>query len=209
MSRSTDLVPAARLSKIAAPRAAEVCARVELSAEATAGLLPDLSPQGFLAVLVGGRHFADAIRFLAHAMPVREGVWWACVVAGLGPISEGEARCLERAEAWVYEPSEGLRRACLPAAEALAFKGAASYAALAAYWSGNLAPEGLAEVSPHPSLAAIGVGASLLLAATAGDPTRADDAFRDILARGVDIAGGGNGRLPGDRPRAAAAGGAA
>ncbi|MDP4025125.1 hypothetical protein Q8W71_21065 [Methylobacterium sp. NEAU 140] len=209
MSRSTDPVPAGPLAKVAAERAAAICARVELSAEGMAGLLPGLSPQGFLSVLIGGRHFADAIRFLAHALPAREGVWWACVVAGRAPLSEGEGVCLDRAEAWVYEPTDARRRVCLPAAEALAFKGAAAYAALAAFWSGgSLAPEGMAEVPPHPDLAAIGVGASLLLAAAAGDPLRADDTFREILVRGIDIAGGGNGRLAGDRSRTAAGGAA-
>ncbi|MCJ2077080.1 hypothetical protein MKK68_15715 [Methylobacterium sp. E-016] len=162
-------------------------------------------------MLIRGGHFGDAVRFLAHALPAREGVWWACVVASLAPsLSNGEAQCLDRAEAWVYAPSDPLRRACLPAAEALAFQGAAAYAALAAYWSGgSIGPEGSPDVMPSPQLAPIGVGASLLLAAAAVDPARADDTFRDILVRGIDVANGGNGRLAGDRPRTRAGEGAA
>lgn len=190
------------LSKVQAGRAAEICARVELSPEALAGLLPDLSPQGFLSVLMRGGLFPDAVRFLAHALPVREGVWWACVSTGLAPLSREEEDCVACAEAWVYDGSETVRRACLPAAEAVNLKGAAAYAALAAFWSGgSLAPEGGPDVPPHPNLAPIGVGASLLLAAASGDPVRADDRFRSLLARGIDIANGGNGRLAGDRPR--------
>lgn len=190
--------------------AAEVCAGVALSPEGLAGLLPGASPQGFLSVLIKGAHFGDAVRFLAHALPAREGVWWACVVASLAPLSKGEAQCLDRAEAWVYAPGDPLRRACLPAAEALAYQGAAAYAALAAFWSGgSIGPEGSPDVLPSPQLAPIGVGASLLLAAAAGDPTRANDTFHDILVRGIDVANGGNGRLAGDRPRARAGEGAA
>lgn len=210
MSRSTDPVPAAPLSKVQARLATEICAGLDLSPEGRAGLLPGASPQGFLSVLMGGGHFGDAVRFLAHALPAREGVWWACVVASLAPLSKGEVQCLDRAEAWVYAPSDPLRRACLPAAEALAFQGAAAYAALAAFWSGgSIGPEGGPDVLPSPQLAPIGVGASLLLAAAAGDPAQADDTFRDILVRGIDIASGGNGRLAGDRPRARAGEGAA
>lgn len=206
MSRSTDVLLAAPLTKVAARRAAEVCARVELSWEGMASLLPHSTPKSFLAVLIDARRFTDAVRFLAHAMPAREGVWWACVVAGRAPASSEDARCLERVEAWVYEPTEALRRACLPAAEALAFKGAAAFAALAAFWSGDLAPEGSAEVPPPSDLCAIGVGASVLLAGAAGGPARTDDTFHDILARGIDIAGGGNGRWSEDRARIAATG---
>lgn len=167
-----------------------------------AGLLPRLSPQGFLSVLIQGKLFPDAVRFLAHALPTREGVWWACIVAGQSHLSEREAGCLDRAETWVYEGSETARRACLPAAEALDLKGAAAYAALSAFWSGgSLAPEGGPDVPPHPSLAPIGVAASLLIAAAGGDPVSADAMFQTILARGLDIANGGNGRLSGDTPR--------
>jgi hypothetical protein len=189
--------------KVSAATAAEICERVELSPESRAFLLPDLSPQGYLALLVEAEKIGDAIRFLAFALPAREGVWWACVVARSNQTDPGEADrlCLERSAAWVYEPVESRRRACMAAAESAKFNGAAAYAALAAFWSGgSMAPENMPEALPDPKLAPIGVGASVLLAITAGDPKSLKDRFTAAIARGVDIANGGNGRIEGDLP---------
>lgn len=184
--------------KIAASTAADICARVDLSPEARAFLLPELSPQGYLALLVDAQHIGDAIRFLAFALPVREGVWWACVVARntIPEFSEIEKRCLEEASAWVYEPVETRRRSCMNAAESANFEGAAAYAALAVFWSGgSMAPDGMPEALPDPRLGHIGVGASILLSITSGDPLRLPQRFEEAVARGIDIANGGNGHL--------------
>lgn len=196
-------IQAEPFSKVAAGTADEICRRVDLSGEARAFLVPDLSPQGYLSLLLDAEAIGDAVRFLAFALPVREGVWWASVVAHslIDKPSEGEAICIARAARWVYEPTEEHRRACMAAAESLNFDGAAAYAALAAFWSGgSLAPEGMPDAPADPSLGHIGVGASVLLAITAGDPLMIDDRFRVAMARGTDIAHGGNGRREGDRP---------
>lgn len=189
--------------KVSAGTAAEICARVDLSAEGKAFLLPTLSPQGYLSLLVEAEAIGDAIRFLAFALPIREGVWWAVVVAhgAFAQPSPVEAECLERAAGWVYEPDDARRRACMVSAEAANFDGAAAYAALAAFWSGgSMAPPDMPDALPDPRLGAIGVGASILLSITSGDPLTLDERFRAAIARGIDIANGGNGRLDGDRP---------
>lgn len=190
--------------KVAASTAAEICRRVELSPEARALLSPALSPQAFLALLADARHFSDAVRFLAFALPPREAVWWACVTArGAGP-APSDADCLERVTAWAYGPDEAKRRACMEAAERLKFEGAAAYAALSAFWSGgSMAPEGMPEAPPDPSLYSIGVGASVLLAVAAGEPGSADQRFEQAIERGVDIANGGNGKLKAELRREA------
>jgi hypothetical protein len=190
--------------KVAASTAAEICRRVELSPEAGALLSPTLSPQAFLALLAGARHFSDAVRFLAFALPPREAVWWACVTARGGEPASTDADCLERVTAWVYEPDEAKRRACMEAAERLKFEGAAAYAALSAFWSGgSMAPQGMPEAPPDPSLCAIGVGASVLLAVAAGEPRSAGKRFEQAIERGIDIANGGNGKLKAELRREA------
>lgn len=189
--------------KVAAASAAEVCERVDLSDDAKSMLVPNLSPQGFLARLVEREQMGDAVRFLAFAMPAREGIWWACVSAHrcLPLPTPLETRCLGLASAWVYEPDDKRRWACMAAAESAKFEGAAAYAALAVFWSGgSLAPEGMPECPADPKLAPIGVGASVLLAITNGDPKRLNERFIDAMKSGIDIADGGNGRLEGDRP---------
>jgi hypothetical protein len=190
--------------KVSAATAAEICGRLELSPEAKALLSPELSPQAFLAQLAKDRRFSDAVRFLAFSLPPREGVWWACVTArGSGP-SAAETDCLERVTAWAYAPDEAKRRACMEAAERLKFEGAAAYAGLSAFWSGgSMAPEGMPEAPPDPSLYAIGVGASVLLAVAAGEPKSADRRFEEAIERGIDIANGGNGKLAAELRREA------
>lgn len=182
--------------KVTAATAADVCRRVELSPEAVAVLLPELSPQAFLARLVDSRQFSDAVRFLAFCLPSREAVWWACVIARDNELSPSETTCLERVVAWAYEPDEPKRRACMEAAEQLNFEGAAAYAALSAFWSGgSMAPEGLPPAPPDPKLCPIGAAASILLAVTAGEAQSMAERFEAAIERGVDIANGGNGKL--------------
>ena len=121
--------------KVTAETAQEICGRADLSAEARPFLLPDLSPQGFLSLLVDAENIGDAIRFLAFALPIREAVWWAYVAAktNLHAPTELELQCLERAAAWVYAPDEARRRSCMECAESANFTGAAAYAALAVF----------------------------------------------------------------------------
>ena len=189
--------------KVTDDEAQAICGRVDLSAQAKAFLVPQLSPQGFLSLLVEAEAIGDAVRFLAFALPVREGVWWSCTVfhSQSDTQTELEELCIRRAAQWVYDPSEKNRRACMAAAESASFDGAAAYAALAAFWSGgSLAPEGMPDAPADPSLGHIGVGASVLLSITAGDPLALADRFRVAIRRGTDIANGGNGRQEGDRP---------
>jgi len=189
--------------KISEGAAAEICKRVDLSAEATAFLVPGLSPQGYLALLVDAKQVGDAVRFLAFTLPIREGVWWACVVAhsNLAEPTATQSLALDRTANWVYEPNDMNRRSCMEAAESGNFDGAAAYAALAAFWSGgSMAPENMPEALPDPKLGPIGVGASVLLSIASGEPAHLNTRFEKAIERGVDIANGGNGRLDGDRP---------
>lgn len=187
--------------KVVDATAADICARVDLSPEAKSYLLPTLSPQGYLSLLVDAEQIGDAIRFLAFALPVREGIWWACTTARstMANPTELEVRCLDEASAWVYQPDEARRRTCMALAESADFDGAAAYAALSVFWSGgSMAPEGMPDVPPNPNLGPIGVGASVLLAITTGEERRLNERFKEAILRGVDIANGGNGRLEAD-----------
>lgn len=191
-------LPLDPIRKIQASTAREVCARVPLGGEAQAYLTPTLSPQGFLALLDRDGHFADAIRFLAFALPVREGVWWSCMVGSAIPEARSETPDPGYASAqdWVYEPDDERRFACLAAAEAARSATPGAYAALAAFWSGgSMAPAGMADVLPDPVLAPTGIAASVLLAVAAADPKQAASLYRRALRQGVEIGNGGDGRL--------------
>jgi hypothetical protein len=184
----------AKLKKITASSAAEICARFPLGAAAAAAA--HLPPAEFLDHLIAQRLFQDAARFLAHALPKREAVWWACVCTRQISLGDTEATvALKAAEAWVYQPTEGNRRAAMTAAQATGFAKAASWAAVGAFWSGgSMAPPEAPAVPPGEFLTSAAVAGAVLLAAVEREPEKAEDKFRAFIAAAVDIANGGNGR---------------
>ena len=117
-----------------------------------------MTPRQYLDLLVERQLHADAVQFLAHALPKREAVWWACLCARpvLGPEPPpAAAAALEAARAWVIDPRDEKRRATFPAAEAAEIGTPAGCAAAAAYFSGgSLAPANLPAVAPAEHLTA-------------------------------------------------------
>src|ERR1039457_1648399 len=53
----------------------------ELGEEAMALVRGDLHPLDFVALLMEKALYPDAVRFIAHALPKREAVWWGWVCA--------------------------------------------------------------------------------------------------------------------------------
>src|SRR5262249_46936566 len=147
--------------------------------------------------------FPDAIRFLAHALPKREAVWWACLCARAVAPSPPPApilAALEAAEAWVSDPSEENRRQAMPAAAAATFGTPAGCAALAAFWSGgSLGPPNVPVIPPGEYLTAHGVAGAIMFAAVSSEPEKAPEKYRSFLALGVDV---GNGNRPWPEPTA-------
>jgi hypothetical protein len=182
------------LAKIAAQTAGEVCKHFPLGAEAKKLLRDGLTPAHFLDTLVEKQHFPDAVRFLAHALPKREAVWWACLcsrnVAGSN-VPPKIAAALQAAEKWVGDPSEENRRAAMPAAEAAEFKTAAGCAAVAAFWSGgSLGPPNVPVIPPGEYLTAHGVAGAVMLAAVQTEPEKAPEKYCKFLAQGIEVAKG-------------------
>jgi hypothetical protein len=182
------------LAKVAAKTAAEVCKHFPLGEEAKKLLRDGQTPAQFLDTLIDKQHFLDAARFLAHALPKREAVWWACLcgrsVAGANPPPKVGA-AFQAAEKWVADPSEDNRRAAMPAAEAAQFKTAAGCAAVAAFWSGgSLGPPNAPVVPPGEYLTAHGAAAVVMLAAVQTEPEKATEKYRRFLAQGIEVAKG-------------------
>ena len=194
--------PVERLEKVTVETAAEVAAEAELSEEAAA-LLGDEAepPAAYLARLMAADHPVDAIRFLAHALPKREGAWWAAQCVRCLPLGDETAlprRTVRAAEAWVVDPSETARYAACELAEALGFDHPASWAAMAVFWAGDsLAPPDMPAVKPSAHLSCRAVfAAAVLAAAEKGPPEMIPAHHLAMLGQGIDIANGGTGRPP-------------
>jgi len=163
----------------------------ELSEEAIDVLRPDVQPPDYISLLIENNLFADAVRFLAHALPKREGVWWGWICAKK---SSGDAppppikASLEATEKWIAQPTDQHRRAAYAAAEAAPFSSAAGCAGLAAFFSGDsLAPPDLPPVPPGEFLFAKAVSGAVIFAAVSKEPENAPDKFKQLLAQGMDV----------------------
>jgi hypothetical protein len=182
------------LARVAARTAAEVCERYPLEEAARRLLRGDLTPRDYLGLLLAGRQYPEAVRFLAHALPKREAVWWACQCVRLGSGTNAPpvvATALAAAEMWAADPSEDNRRAALPAAEAAGLRTPAGCAAVAAFWSaGSLGPPNVPAIPPDERLTAQGAAGAVLLAAVQTEPEKAPVKYHHFLAAGLEVARG-------------------
>jgi len=152
---------------------------------------PDLKPLDFVALLMEKALYPDAVRFIAHALPKREAVWWGWVcarrAAGDNPLPKIKAS-LEATEKWIAQPSEDNRRIAMAAAQKAELGTAAGCAGLAAFFSGgSLAPPEAPPVPPGEFLTAKAVSGAVIFAAVASQPERAPDKFKSFVAQGVEV----------------------
>ncbi len=186
--------PPRSLKKIRAPKAREIPGWDRLGEESLALLRDEQTPLEFLDALIAHERFADAIHFLAHAIPKREAVWWSCLCvkqAGGDNLSPAELAALTAAVRWALSPEEESRAAAKEPAKAAGFKAPAGLLAHAVFYSGgSLAPAGLPEVPPNPALTAECVAGAIKLAAATAPREKVELMFRQFLALGIGIAGG-------------------
>jgi hypothetical protein len=148
-------------------------------------------PKDFIGRLAEAKLYTDAVRFLAHALPRRECVWWAWVCARK---AAGDAppppikNALDATERWIVQPSEDHRHAALTFGELADFGTPAGCAALAAFMSGgSLAPPNAPVVPPGEFMTAKASSGSVILAAVA-NPDRDADNFKEFINLGLEVA---------------------
>jgi hypothetical protein len=173
--------------------AAELCAVAELGDDARALLTdPNVAPKAFLGTLMERENFPDAIRFLAHALPKRESVWWAWVCARKAAGAEPPppvAAALAVTERWIVQPTDELRRAALVAAETADLGTPAGCAAMSAFLTGgSVAPAHVQPPVPPPEFASAQAVAGAVILAAVTEPKEAPARFREYLGLGLEVA---------------------
>ncbi len=163
----------------------------EMSEDAVRLMKPDMRPLDYVGLLMEKKLFPDAVRFLAHALPKREGVWWAWMCArrtsGEPPPPKIKVS-LSATEKWIAQPSDENRRAAMDAAEAADFGTAAGCAGLGAFFSGDsLAPAGAPPVPPGEYLTAKAVCGAVIFAAMGGEPEEAPEKFRSFVSQAIEV----------------------
>jgi hypothetical protein len=192
------------LAKLAGVEIATVVGRAALSPEAQGALGGCAEVGEAITRLEAAGFAAEAVRMLAHALPKREAVWWACMCAvNTAPADLGEADRLARetAETWVRQQKDEQRRAAMKHAEASGFQTPEAWSGVAAFWSGDsMSPEGQPVVPPPLHVVGGAVAGAVALAAVRGDVTRQSERLKRFLESGRNIAAGGTGRIPPEGP---------
>jgi hypothetical protein len=191
--------PGTRSSKLSRELSA-LLVHLDLDAEGTAALGGCDDPVEALDRLEQAGLLIEATRLVAHALPAREAVWWACAcsrhTAASGDRPTVETTVREAAEAWVRHPTDELRRAAMKEAAKAGFHSAEAWAAVAAFWSGDsMAPPEAPKVPPQPHFKGLAVAGAVALAAVRGPAARREARLRRFLVSARDIAAGGAGRL--------------
>lgn len=188
------------LAKLTIGDLATLRAHLALGPEATAVTEPCTQVPDALERLEAAGFLTEATRLVAHALPKREAVWWACMCASHTapadlPVADRAAR--EAAEDWVRQQTDKSRRLAWDRAQASGCVSPEAWAAVAAFWSGDsMSPEGQPAVPPAPHLAGTAAAGAVALASVRGDVTRREARLRRFLESGRNIAAGGPGRLP-------------
>jgi hypothetical protein len=192
------------LPKLLATPMQDVLARAALTGEPAALVQAETDPAVAIAKLEAAGFLTEATKLMAHALPKRECVWWACMCARHTTppdLPEAEVAALAGAEEWVRKQTDESRREAFDHAQRANFGTAESWAAVAAFWSGDsLSPAGLPKTPPAEHLTGTAAIGSVTLAAVRTFPARRDIRLKQFLASGREIAGGGAGRLPAEDP---------
>lgn len=188
------------LAKLGAAKFAALSALLALEPEAAAATQGCTDVIDALDRLQAGGFLIEATRLVAHALPKREAVWWACMcVTHTAPadLPETDRMACEAAEEWVRQQTDKARRRAWDLAQASGCGTPEAWTAIAAFWSGDsMSPEGQPAVPPAPHLAGTAAAGAVALASVRGDATRREARLQRFLESARNIAAGGPGRLP-------------
>ena len=157
------------------------------------------SPAETIAQLQQQSLFIDLSNFIAHALPMRESLWWCIVVLELrnSDWSELEKDTISRCRNWVLEPEEAKRRFIERRLKQLGHDCAVGWLAQAVFWngSGSIVEADLPMVMPMDYLYAKGVAGAVNTAAVVPEWDGYLEYYQQATAIAIDIADGGRGDL--------------
>ena len=139
----------------------------------------------------------DLTQFIAHALPVREAIWWAslCLMQRKKDWDQTQIQCIEAAREWVQSPNEGLRRRSELLSNRLGLNCGPSWLAQAVFWngSGSIVSPDLPSVMPDPFLYAKAVAGAINHSSVLPAWDNTKQYYIQSLKFAIDIANGGDG----------------
>jgi hypothetical protein len=182
------------LIKIQQTTAGEICAHFDLSDKSKPLLRDAMQPGEFVAVLIDNKHYLDGIDFIAHALPVRDGLWWGCLCMqhALGDDLNPEDRAAATAAVhWLLEPSEQNRTAAKLAATATDRMSPAGTLAMAVgLTGGSMYPPVLPFKAPAPFAPQGAVARAVKLASLKCPPAPVSKTQRSFVELAIQVAEG-------------------
>lgn len=177
----------------------QILARMDLSEEALGVIAPKDSPADNIAALFENKLYIDFTNFVAHALPMRESIWWCATVLELRleHWNELERDTLQHCKNWVLEPEEVKRRLVEQRLAKLGHDCALGWLAQAVFWSGSgsIANTDQPEVMPAPYLFAKAVSGAINTAALKPEWQGYQQYYHQSLLLAENIANGGRGTL--------------
>ena len=161
--------PPAPLPKITAPTAAEICVTSNPSPEGKALLTPTMTPPEYLQALEKNKLSVDSVHFLAHGLPEKDSICWACQSSRLvaPKLSGSELDSLKLTEAWLKNPNPDLLASISASLGKVDFTGPGSWTGQAALWAKAPGAPQPPSIPGMPTVALVGaavIGAILLSA---------------------------------------------
>ena len=168
----------------------------DLSDEARRLLRVEPRPPQLVSLLIGQGLVRDARHVLAHALPRRRALWWACLCAWdvreSAPHDDLQG-ALDVVTAFVRRPSEQRRRAAEDLYRRQSPTSLAGHLTAAVFYSGgSIAPAGEASVTPPPKVMGRLVSTAVYLAAICKDVKQYVHHMREYVHLGVQIGAGEN-----------------
>jgi hypothetical protein len=190
----SDLNPIV-LKRVKESKACEITEYFDLLTESIPLLTEEQTPSEFLQRLMKQGHYYDAVSFLAHAMPAKQSIYWACqcIQEHLEHSDTAEQHAYHAAKTWLYDPTETHRFNAEHHAEAGSYNTPASWIAAAVFWSGgNIAPKNEPTLIAAPYLYAKAIQGSIVMSAGLHCPAQSvvQERYQQYLALGVKIANG-------------------
>ena len=185
-----------KLIKLPKDPAAKIVAQGNILLRTPVTYPASASVEVLLTKLAAKDAWVDIMTVLAHALPAREAVWWACLAARdlTGPGDQKAPPCLRAAENWVLDPSDANRAVARAALDGVYVDDDTNLVATAAmYAAGNMGPGDMANYpAPVGIVGGCVFGMNMLALAEAED---FDRSIQILIDRALDIGRGGNGHV--------------
>jgi len=185
------------LKKIPYSELRPILQRFELSHDAAAVISGDMLPTQAVELLQIKELYTDLVNFYSHALPMREAIWWACLVLDIRSDvwSVEERQAIADSKSWVQEPNEARRRLAEQQVESLGHQCAPGWLAQAVFWNGNgsLSEPGQPVVLPPEYLYAKAVAGAINIAAVIPEWQQHEAYYQKVSDIALSLARGGSG----------------